>query len=306
MSSHAKSIRSFIFRACYLEIGNEMTETCVHLRNESYIEDAFEWGFAGQKREVDGNLVTYPIPDGQWSKFRTEFGISQFQRVNYYETAESTTEPLGQLASRVAVSDRSVPDNEKGMLRVAGAVQTDSRLYVLISRHFTVEGKNRDEIVSVAVFRPDTAIIAIRVNDDERAGGVYTLLRQILEWETERSESRKPSFDSEFRTEFSERLAEAYTQVWFEGENIGNVNTIHFQGSGDLRENEIVSEYFGEYKLYAGYVRIEADTDAKFYFNWPENRISFRGETAEGEIIEASDQIIRILNRETAPSPASV
>ncbi|WP_276302392.1 hypothetical protein [Halorussus lipolyticus] len=283
-----------------------MTNTYVYLRDESFIHDSFEWGFAQYENETDENLVTYPIPDTQWSKFRTEFSISQFQRVNYYESEEPIDESLEDFGRRIAVSDQHIPDNEKGTLQIAGAVQTDSLLYVPISRHFTVEGEDREEIVGVAVFRSESDVIAIRVNTDKRAGSVYNLLRHNLQWETEPPESQKPNFDEKFRTKFGERLAEAYTQVWFRDGTAGEVNTIHFQGSGDLRENNMVSEYFEEYDLYAGYVRIQANPDAKFYFNWHENRISFRGQTAESEIVEASDRILALLDAEMAPGTPTV
>ncbi|WP_128478776.1 hypothetical protein [Halorussus pelagicus] len=284
-----------------------MSEAQVCLREKSYLHESFQWGLAEQSRETNGTLVRYSIPDSQWSKFRTEFGISGFQRVNYFESAEPITEPLDEFAGRIALNDQQTPDNETGTIQIAGSVLTDSLLYVPVSRHFTVEGEERTEIVAVAVFRPESDVIAIRVNTDKRAGGIYNLLRHALDWKTEEPESQKPSFDGEFRSEFGERLADAYTQVWFRDETVAEVNTIHFQGSGDLRESDIVSPYFeSNHKLYAGYVRIEATPDAKFYFNWSEHRISFRGETSETEIVEASEQILSLFDAEATPSTPTV
>lgn len=272
-----------------------MTSAHVFVRDGSLVHETFEWGFAEYEKETSATVITYPIAEGQWSKFQRKFGVSQFQRVNYFENTEPIRDSLEEVGIRLTESQQQIPDNEQGTLQIAGTVKVDSRLYVLISRQYTVEGNERDEIVAVAVFRSNSDVVAIRVNTDERADSVYNLLRQGLQWEVESDTSQKPSFEPEFRTQFGEQLAEAYTQVWFRDESAEEVKTIHFQGAGDLRESETVSDYFGEYELYAGYVRIQARPDTKFYFNWREHRISFRGETEESEIVEASNQILSVL-----------
>jgi hypothetical protein len=274
-----------------------MIDTHVYLRDGSYVHDSFEWGFAGLESESDGERVRYQIPDNQWTAFRREFGVSQFQRVNYFEIPDRTNETLDEIGRRVAVSSERIPDTEEGNLQIAGSVRHGPYLYVIVSRHFEDEEGEKTEVVAVAVLRSYSDVVAIRVDTDDRAGAVYTLLQRALGWEIETPESLSPEFGDRFRNDFSKRLAEAYTQVWFRHEGDGEeVNTIHFRGSGDLRDSEIASEYFEKYKLYAGYVRISGSPETEFHFNWSEGRISFQGRTKEEEILEASNQIIAILD----------